>query len=290
MTFVTLGDVPGLSTFILILLIAHDTILQGGKMSRRARQYSQSGLYHIVFRGINRQNIFEEDVDFIQFKSITKDLKQEMQFQIYAYCLMSNHVHILLNECSTGDISLIMKKLLVRYAGWFNRKYLRSGALIGSRFKSKPVDKDEYLLPLVRYIHQNPIRAKTVTDLNDYKWSSYSEYIHESSMTDTEFILSMMDKKSFKKYHLQKETESHEISDRLGKSEEDIKRRIKELIDGREPHVIGLMTKIERNQIIKKLKEDEGFSIRQIERATGVSRGIIANIDNKGYQKVLMKK
>ncbi len=120
------------------------------KISRRARQYSQSGLYHIVFRGMNRHNIFEEDEDFIKFKDIVKDLKQEMQFKIYAFCLMSNHVHILLNEYNTGDISAIMKKLLVRYAGWFNRKYSRSGVLIGNRFKSQPVEKDEYLLSLVR--------------------------------------------------------------------------------------------------------------------------------------------
>ncbi len=159
-------------------------------MNRQALQYSQSGLYHIVFRGMNRHNIFEEEGDFIKIKDIIQSLKQEMQFEIYAFCLMTNHVHILLKENNIGDISVIIKRLLTRYAGWFNRKYLRNGSLIANRYKSQPVERDEYLLSLTRYIHQNPIIAKIVTEIDKYKWSSYSEYIHESKLTDTEFILS----------------------------------------------------------------------------------------------------
>jgi len=245
-------------------------------MSRQARQYSQTGLYHIVFRGMNRQNIFEEENDFIKIKDIIQNLKQEMQFEIYAYCLMTNHVHILLKEHNMGDISVIMKRLLTRYAGWFNRKYTRSGALIANRYKSQPVEIDEYLLSLIRYIHQNPIRAKIETQIDKYKWSSYTEYIHESKLADTEFILTIMDKKAFQEYHQQEEKELYEVSDRIRKSEEYIRQRIIKLIDGREPHEIGLLTKPERNKIIRQLKENEGFSIRQIERATGISRGIIA--------------
>ncbi|SNS90823.1 Transposase IS200 like [Anaerovirgula multivorans] len=105
-------------------------------MSRQARQYSQSGLYHIVFRGMNRHNIFEEEEDFIKIKDIIQRLKKEMLFEIYAFYLMTNHVHILLKEYNIGDITVIMKRLLTRYAGWFNRKYSRSGALIANRFKS----------------------------------------------------------------------------------------------------------------------------------------------------------
>ncbi len=132
------------------------------------------------------------------------------------------------------------------------------------------------MLSLVRYIHQNPIKAKIVTEIEKFKWSSYNEYIHGSKLTDTEFILSMIDKKSFKEYHQEKGKELYEVSDRIGKSEEYIRRRIMKLIGGREPYEIGLLPKPERNRIIRQLRENEGFSIRQIERATGISRGIIA--------------
>lgn len=115
-----------------------------------------------------------------------------------------------------------------------------------------------------------------VTEIEQYKWSSYCEYIYESNLTDTDFILTMIDKKNFEEYHQQEEKEIYEVSDRIGKSEEYIRRRIMTLIDGREPHEIGLLPKPERKKIIKQLRENEDFSIRQIERATGILRGIIA--------------
>ena len=97
-------------------------------MSRLARQYSQSGIYHIVFRGVNRQHIFEEDNDYQKMIEILLSLKKEMKFEIYVYCFMSNHVHILLKENVLGEIGLIMKQLLTKYARWYNIKYRRSGA------------------------------------------------------------------------------------------------------------------------------------------------------------------
>lgn len=244
-------------------------------MSRKAREYSHSGLYHVVFRGMNKHNIFEENEDFLKFLYFVHDVKQELQFQMYAYCLMSNHVHILLNESKTGDVSLIMKKLLVRYAGWFNRKYERSGSLFGNRFKSQPVESDEYLLTLIRYIHQNPIRAKVVKSLEEYRWSSYSEYLNKPILVDTDFMLSITDKNSFIKFHQQEEKGHFQVSDRIRRSDSSVRQRIIELMEGKDPQVLGEFIKPERDKILKKLKE-EGFSIRQIERATGVSRGIIA--------------
>lgn len=252
---------------------------RGENVGRQARQYSQAGLYHIIYRGMNRQNIFEEDNDYIKMANIIFDLKREMKFAIYAYCFMTNHVHLLLKESNTGDISIIMKRMLTKYAGWFNRKYERSGALIANRYKSQPVEKDEYLLSLVRYIHQNPLKANLSLALSDYKWSSYPEYLNKSVLADTELILSMIDRKGFEEFHQEEEKELHEVSDRIGKSEEYIRRRIIKLVNGKEPHVIGALPKSERNEIIKQLRINEGFTIRQIERATGVSRGIIARIE-----------
>ena len=249
-------------------------------MGRKARQYGQTGLYHIVYRGINRQNIFEEDSDYVKKIDIISELKQEMQFEIYAYCLMTNHVHLLLKENNIGDISLIMKRLLVKYVGWFNKKYERNGALIANRYKSQPLETDEYLLSVVRYIHQNPLKANLVRTLSDYKWSSYPEYLNKNKLINPEPILLMLDNnyESFKKFHEEEEKEIHEVNDRISKSEEYIRKRIIKIIGNKQPHEIGLLPKDQRNKIISQLREIEGFSIRQIERATGISRGIIAKI------------
>ena len=82
-------------------------------MPRRARELSSSKIYHIVFRGINKQNIFYDDADYEKMLKKLEKLKKEMKFEIYAYCLMSNHVHLLIKEQNSGDISTIMKRLLI---------------------------------------------------------------------------------------------------------------------------------------------------------------------------------
>ena len=79
-------------------------------MSRASRSYSQSGVYHILFRGVNQQSIFEEKADYAKLKETILIVKEEMSFEIYAYCFMSNHVHIVLKEKTDKDISLIMKR------------------------------------------------------------------------------------------------------------------------------------------------------------------------------------
>jgi REP element-mobilizing transposase RayT len=248
------------------------------RMGRQAREYSQSGYYHAIYRGVGRQNIFEEEKDYIKKLDILHELKQEMGFEIYAYCLMTNHVHLLLKEHSIGDISIIMKRLLTKYAGWFNRKYERSGALFGSRYKSQPLENDASLLSVVRYIHQNPIKANMVCRPSDYKWSSYREYIDKSVLTDTYLILSMLGKGNFVEFHQEDEKGIHEVNDRVSKSEEYIRDRIIKIMNGRQAYEISLLPKNQRDDVIKLLRKEEGFSIRQIERATGISRGIISRV------------
>lgn len=97
-------------------------------MSRPARQLSATGFYHVVLRAINRQHLFEEESDFTYFLNVLQQIKDEMAFELHAYCLMSNHVHMLLRENQMGDISLIMKRILTKYVMYFNRKYQRNGA------------------------------------------------------------------------------------------------------------------------------------------------------------------
>lgn len=255
-------------------------------MSRMPRELSETGLYHIIFRGLNRQNIFEEEADFYMMKNILRKTKEENAFNIYAYCFMSNHGHLFIEENQAGDISYIMHRILTKYAGWYNKKYIRSGSLFGNRYKSEPVEKDSYLLSLLRYIHQNPLKAGIVKDLSQYKWSSYNEYIGalNNGITDIEFILKMLANNkneariSFIDFHNEIEKDSFDIIDSRKRSEEQIRRRIIKLLDGKEPHAIGGLPKEERNNWIKILREKEGFSIREIERATGISRGIISRI------------
>lgn len=244
-------------------------------MGRQARELSSSGFYHIIFRGINHQHIFEDESDYIYFLKALQYLKGELIFEVHAYCLLSNHVHLLLKENRSGDISLIMKRLLTKYAMYFNRKYERSGALIASRYKSVPVKADEYFIPLQRYIHQNPLRAGLVKRLEDYFFSSYREYLFGGGIVDTTFALGLIGREEWISLHQVQTKDVFEISGKLSMNDEEIRHRIMYYTNGREPHEIGIWTKTERDSMLRKLKET-GLSIRQIERVTGISRGVVA--------------
>lgn len=242
-------------------------------MARLAREISKNGLYHIVFRGVNHQNIFEEAADYQKLKDVLIELKNQMEYEIYAYCFMSNHVHILLKENNIGDISLIMKRLLTKYARWYNLKYKRSGALIANRYKSKPIDIDEYFLSVIRYIHQNPLKANMVNDISKYKWSSYNQYIKNTAdLIDKDFVLGMLPKEEFIEFHKTEEELSFEVTDRIRISDNEIRINILKDI-GIEPISIANLEKGKRDEILRLLKTK--YSLRQLERVTGISRGVI---------------
>ncbi|MDP4118445.1 MAG: transposase [Bacillota bacterium] len=254
-------------------------------MSRPPRKLSQTGLYHIIYRGINRQNIFEEQKDYEKLINIMADIKAEKSCEIYAYCLMTNHVHLFIKEKIAGDIMKIMHKLLTRYVGWYNFKYQRSGSLIGNRYKSEPVEDERYCFSLIRYIHQNPIQAGIADKFSQYPWSSYNEYVGNGiGLTDTEFLLSMLshDRKSAVKefilFHNQENTNDFSISERKRLTDEQAKCKIKMVINDKEISGLALLPRDERNEYISVLRNKYGLTIRQLERLTGISRGIISRV------------
>ena len=242
-------------------------------MSRLARTISESGVYHILFRGVNQQNIFEEASDFEKLKETIATVKQDLHFEIYAYCFMNNHVHIVLKEKSLGDISLIMKRILTKYARWYNIKYGRSGALIANRYKSVPVEIDEYFLQLIRYVHQNPIKAGIAEKVEDYPYSSFIEYINESDLTNTDFLLQMISLKEFVDYHEEIEIMKFRVTDSKRKTDEDVLMFLKRHYNIENPQNISKFSKIDRNKILAELKKE--FSVRHLQRITGISRGVI---------------
>lgn len=256
-------------------------------MSRYARQISKTGLYHIIFRGIGRQNIFEEDSDYEKLKQIIHRVKEETQFHLYGYCFMTNHVHMFIKEQQPGAISKIMTKILSHYATWFNIKYLRVGSLFASRYKSEPVEDDKYFISLVRYIHQNPVKAKMVSQTESYPYSSYHEYaLGKRYITDIDFLLDVIDEnrdsavKAFIQLHQIDDKETYEIGASRKNNPANIRRIIMNEIDGKEPGTIKELPKSERNLLIKKLVNEQGISKSALERATGISRGTIVRICN----------
>ena len=252
-------------------------------MSRPPRVLSKTGLYHIIFRGINRQDLFEEKQDYQKLLEIIGKIKDDEKFEIYAYCLMTNHVHLFIKEQKMGDIKKIVHKVLTRYVVWYNHKYKRSGSLIGNRYKSEPIEDDIYYLSLIRYIHQNPVKAGIVHSIKEYKWSSYNDYIKLSDkLTDIEFALDMLSENRneanalFKELHETTEEIDFSISNTKRLSDEQLRRKIYTLTKI-QAHEIAIKPKTERNQILKTFRKN-GLTTGQLERLTGISRGIISRV------------
>ncbi|MGK0160038.1 transposase [Pseudomonas mosselii] len=131
--------------------------------------------HHIVHRGHNRQVVFAQDTDFQRYLADLRELKDAFGVKVYAYCLMTNHVHLLLvPDDACAGLSQLMKTLAARATRYRNRLEGRTGTLWESRFKSSIVQSDTYLLACCRYIELNPVRARMTVEAGDYPWSSYS--------------------------------------------------------------------------------------------------------------------
>lgn len=142
------------------------------------RQVCDDAVYHIIQKGNNSLCLFEEDRDFSKFLSLIKKYKTEYSFELYNYCLMNNHVHFLMKVFRKNDLAKLMQGILQSYRFYFKRKHPYSGYLYSGRYKSKIIKNDEYFLECARYIETNPLRAKVVKELKNYKWSSYTFYAY----------------------------------------------------------------------------------------------------------------
>ena len=134
------------------------------------------GIYHVTARGNDGVGIFGDDVDRVAYLELLAEAKRILTFGIFAYVLMSNHVHIVL-QTPQPNIAEIMHRVHRTYAFRFNRRYKRTGHLFGGRYRSRLVFEDTDLLGVTRYVHRNPVRAGLTLNAGDYHWSSYREYV-----------------------------------------------------------------------------------------------------------------
>ena len=152
-------------------------------MARPLRIEYPGAFYHVMNRGQSRRNIFMEDKGRHSFLDLLADIARLWQVEIYAYCLMDNHYHLLLST-PTGGLSRAMRHLDGIYTQKFNRVHHRDGPLFRGRYKAILIDAEEYFLSVVRYIHQNPLGAGVVSDIDRYRWSSHWGYLNKKQCPD----------------------------------------------------------------------------------------------------------
>ena len=244
-------------------------------MPRTARQFSHSGYMHVIIRGNGKQILFEDYEDHYFFLSILKRYCEETEVRILAYCLMENHVHVLVHDLE-GNTSQMMKKIGVSYSGYYNRKYERTGHLFQDRFRSELIEDEAYLLTVFRYILNNPVKAG-ISPASSYEWSSFSQYDRQDSFVDTtvfhELIGGYQSYLAFMEVEDDADCMEYE-SEKQKHDDEWAKRIIKAYLNAESGTVLQSFDRAKRNEAIRYLKQ-KGITNRQIERITGVNRGVI---------------
>jgi putative transposase len=144
-------------------------------MPRPLRPIDDGLVYHVINRGNNRQKVFHGEGDYLAFLKAIADLKERKSFNLYGYCLMSNHIHLLLRP-RESSISRIVQSLLVSHTQRYHRFHHSSGHVWQGRFKSPVIQDDDHLLAVLRYIEANPLRAKLAEHADEYRWSSFASH------------------------------------------------------------------------------------------------------------------
>ena len=256
-------------------------------MPRKAWVKSKNGIYHIMLRGANRQEIFHDEEDCKKFLEIIGKYKGVSEVGVFAWCLMNNHVHLVLKE-GNEPISTTMKRIGVSFVWYYNWKYRTTGHLFQDRFRSENVETHKYLLTVIRYIHQNPVKAGIVNQADEWKWSSclgyYGKDIHPTNLLDDDFIFKLLStdltiaKKRFKEFNERKS--NHQCLDDNGSekrrfSDEEARAEIKKLLGTIEIAHVKSLSKLKKNEVLRKIKGIDGLSQRQAARIFGVSPNLI---------------
>lgn len=236
-------------------------------MARTARQKAKSNTYHIMLRGVNRQSIFEDDEDNLRFLKILSECKEVSGFSLYAYCLMWNHVHLLI-QVLDEPIETVMRRITTRYAVWFNKKHERVGHLFQNRYRSEPVDDEAYLFTAVRYILYNPVKAGYCDNIYDYAYSSANDYLYQNGMTDTSFIMGLRGRERLLEYLKIPADESGLLAESQ-----------KESTECERQSCVGM----NHSQILEKIPEyrKAGFTLKQISEITHLSPATIKRYSYK---------
>lgn len=247
-------------------------------MPRQARKRAESGIYHVMLRGINHQQIFMDREDNKKFLLTIRQYKPVCSYKILAYCLMGNHIHILLRE-GTEPLEQVFKRIGSSFVYWYNARYQRTGHLFQDRFKSEPVEDDAYLLTVIRYIHQNPVKAGLCQTPEEYPYSSWREYLGKPWLTDVDETFKLIELDDLIAFHrILGEEECLEEPPRPAAHVTDVQavRLMEQLTGCKNASEFQRLNPAARDRAILALR-DNHLSVRQISRLTGSSMMVVRN-------------
>ena len=258
-------------------------------MPRVARQFSRTGFYHIMMRGINRERIFQSGEAKKQMLDTLAEKIADSNIGIYAYCVMDNHIHFLL-KTEPEDLVAFMKKVNVSFAMYYNREQNRVGPVFQDRYRSEGVENEGYFWGVLRYIHLNPVKVYMVKKAEEYEWSSMKDYLSgKSELLDEEALFlkqeNFKDNKSFLRMH---EKEDMRIYLDVKEESDEMKRTVGSKLIDRTLAEYGVTGVLEIRQkedalqsLLKKLAKEVKLSYQEIVSLTDLSYSMVQRLMSK---------
>ena len=246
-------------------------------MSTIPRETSSLDIYHVVYRGVNKQRIFEDADDYGKFLAVLRKYQPICGYKVIAYCLMSNHIHLLIK---TDEMSLgrIFQHIGPSFVYWYNKRYARVGSLFQCRFKSRPVNSSPQLFTVIRYIHQNPVKAAICNHPAQYEYSSFKDYFY-NDLIDSSYVRAEVNPRFFYDFNCaENDDQCLDIDDERPRLNDERAAKIMQRLSGcsnvTEFQVLDAEV---RNDVLYDMWI-AGISISQANRITGVSCGVIRRV------------
>ena len=162
---------------------------------RRARKDLNTTFLHTMVQGVNKEYIFYKEEYIEKYLEIIAENKKDYDFEVLAYCMMNNHAHFLIYTENMKEFGKFMQKTNIKYAQLYNRNEHRCGVLFRNRYQTEPIYDMKHLINCIKYIHDNPVKAKMVSRCEDYKYSSYKDYANNTGATQSKIMREMFGSK-----------------------------------------------------------------------------------------------
>lgn len=249
-------------------------------MARIARKYLGTSFFHVMVQGIQKEYIFNQPKFIRKYLKLLKQYTEELNIEIIAYCIMSNHAHMLLYTEDIDAMTKLMHKINTIYAQYYNKNKERVGYVFRNRFKSEPIANKRYLIQCIKYIHQNPVKAHMVTKCQEYRYSSYNEYKKHKKFFSQAEINEIITPEDYKIICDNTECTKIFIDEELDR-QEIINGAIREFIEEQEKSLVEIFIDREtEKKLVKYLKEEKGLKYIEIMEELSMTTGII-----RGFKK-----
>lgn len=250
-------------------------------MPRRARKNLNTSFFHVITQGINKEYIFDKENYKRKYLKIIKEAKEQYEIDIIAYVIMSNHCHLLIYTENIQNLSSFMKKVNEDYARYYNYMENRVGYVFRNRFLSEPVTDRKYLLQCISYIHNNPVKAKIVNKCEDYRYSSYNDFIKLTGFIDKKIIelifgIKKLDVNSYKELHMKRSRNFLEYDNMLKDEMKEIIIKLEEKYNKKWDEIINDAKNMK--ELITIIKECISISNRELAKYLKVDRNKIDRI------------